>query len=97
MEYLKVYYFVEVVSKDKNGKDRYEYYGKNKKCISVNDDNAAWYVKEYGFNTAAEAYTELRKISRWYDKNGFKYSGMQIRDTKVKFPSYQEYLRVKAG
>ena len=97
MEYLKVYYFVEVVNKDKNGKYRYEYYGKNKKYIPVDDDNTAWYIKEYGFDTTIEAYTELRKISRWYDKNNFKYYYMQVRDTKVKFASYQEYLRVKEG
>lgn len=54
----------------------------------------AWYIKEYGFNTASGAYKKLKRIARWLDEEKIKYSGIQVQSTEVKFASYEDYLKV---
>lgn len=88
--YQKVFYFIEVPLK--NGSNIY--FGKGKKQIPLGDDNLGWYLKEYGFNTASEAYKDFNKIERYLNKLGYEYKGIQITESKVEFESYDLYLKV---
>lgn len=91
MSYIKVFYFVEVT----NEKGRKTYYGRSKKEIPIGDDNIGWYLKEYGFDTAAEAHNEIKKLERYFKRLNISWHGMNVTESKVAFSNYEEYLRVK--
>ena len=94
--YSKVYYLIDVSAKGMRDKEYHSYYGKNKNEIPIGRaDNIAWYIKEYGFDTAYEAHKEIKKLAKWYENVKLKYTGMQVTETKVTFSSYEEYLQVK--
>ncbi len=61
METEKTFYFVET----KNERGVPSYYGKGMNRLPIGyEDNIAWYIKEYGFDTEQDAKKLMPRIKR---------------------------------
>lgn len=94
----KTFYLVKVTNKGKDGKERFSHYGKcfegTYRKISLDDDNSAWYIKEYGYYSYNSAYKAMKSIRKYFDTYDFSYSDIQVDKVTVEFESEEEYLRV---
>lgn len=97
-EYVKPFYLLRVkVGKETAKNPKMFYYGRNTREIPIGfKDNIPWYIKEYGFESPEEARKNAWRVAQKLRDQHCTFTGIEVAKTTLTFPSYEEYLRVRA-